>query len=231
MSDIAGGDSFADGQTVNAARLNNMTNNAVIQAAFISGKAGVTPVGADSLVIFQASSSALKKAAVSALLALSGGGTVTSIGLTHTAGIFSITGSPITGAGNIEIEFASKAANQVLASPDGASGAPTIRAIKARDIAVPTQFISAFNIDWSLANSHYKTPPAGTNTFTFSNQTDGQTIQVLLVADSTHTIIWPSGLHWKNNVSNPAITSGNWQLYEFRNVFGNIFAEYIGNFG
>lgn len=62
-----------------------------------------------------------------------GGGTVTSVGISMPS-IFTVTGSPVTGAGNFNVVLASQSANQVLASPNGSSGTPSYRALVAADI-------------------------------------------------------------------------------------------------
>ena len=66
------------------------------------------------------------------------GGTVTSVGLTQTGTVFTITGSPVTTAGNLNLAFASQTANFVFAAPNGAPGAPTFRALVAADIPATT---------------------------------------------------------------------------------------------
>lgn len=66
-------------------------------------------------------------------VAIATAGTVTSVGLTAPS-LFTITGSPVTGAGTLAMSFASQSANLVLASPNGASGAPVMRAIVAADL-------------------------------------------------------------------------------------------------
>ncbi len=68
------------------------------------------------------------------LSTVSGGGTVTSVGLTQTGSFFTITGSPITGAGNLNLALASGTANFVLATPNGSSGAPGLRGLVGADI-------------------------------------------------------------------------------------------------
>ena len=62
-----------------------------------------------------------------------GGGTVTSVGLSLPS-IFSVTGSPITGAGTLTAAWVSQTANTVLAAPNGSAGTPTFRALVAADI-------------------------------------------------------------------------------------------------
>src|SRR5215471_2586667 len=63
----------------------------------------------------------------------SGAGTVTSVGLTMPAE-FLVAGSPVTAAGTFAVTTASQAANLVYASPSGAAGVPTFRALTAADI-------------------------------------------------------------------------------------------------
>jgi len=63
-----------------------------------------------------------------------GTGTVTSIGLsTNDTSIFTITNSPITGSGVLDISFDSQTANTLLAAPDGADGVPVFRGLVTND--------------------------------------------------------------------------------------------------
>lgn len=63
-----------------------------------------------------------------------GGGTVNSVAQTVPAG-FSVTGSPITNTGTLAISYATgQAANRFLATPDGTTGALSLRAIVAGDL-------------------------------------------------------------------------------------------------
>lgn len=63
-----------------------------------------------------------------------GGGTVTSVGLSA-PGIFTVSGSPVTGSGTLSFDVVSQAANVVWAGPNGATGAPTFRALVLADIS------------------------------------------------------------------------------------------------
>ena len=63
-----------------------------------------------------------------------GTGTVTSVGLSLPASVFSVAGSPVTTTGTLAGTFASQSPNLVLASPDGSSGTPSFRALTAGDI-------------------------------------------------------------------------------------------------
>lgn len=67
-----------------------------------------------------------------------GTGTVTSVGLSLPAD-FTVTGSPVTTAGTLTATRASQTANLFLASPNGASGVPSYRAIVAADVPTLNQ--------------------------------------------------------------------------------------------
>lgn len=62
-----------------------------------------------------------------------GSGTVTSVGLSL-PNVFTVSNSPVTGAGTITATFASQSAGTVLAAPAGSSAAPSFRALVATDI-------------------------------------------------------------------------------------------------
>src|SRR6267142_564215 len=67
-----------------------------------------------------------------------GGGTVASVGLTLPS-VFSVAGSPVTGTGTLAGTFAGgQTQNQVLASPNGSSGAVGLRAIVTADLPAGT---------------------------------------------------------------------------------------------
>jgi hypothetical protein len=73
-----------------------------------------------------------------------GGGSVTSVGLGLPAD-FTVSGSPVTGAGTLTAAWANQTANKVLAAPSGASGAPTFRTLVVADI--PTLPASKITFD------------------------------------------------------------------------------------
>ena len=73
--------------------------------------------------------------ATNVTIASGGTGTVTSVGLADSTGLFSITGSPITSSGTLTLaSLNSQAAATFLAAPTAAAGAPTFRVIAAADI-------------------------------------------------------------------------------------------------
>ena len=85
-----------------------------------------------------------------------GTGTVTSVALTAPS-VFSVSGSPITGAGTFALSFASgEPANEFLATPSGAAGALGLRAITAADL--PASITSSTTGNAATATSLAGTP-------------------------------------------------------------------------
>ena len=88
-------------------------------------------VGTDGYVLMADSAEAtgLKWASVA------GTGTVTSVALAL-PGEFSISGSPVTGAGTLTGSWANQTGNMAFMSPDNATGTPGFRAVRPRDIGI-----------------------------------------------------------------------------------------------
>lgn len=207
MADLASGETYVDGQTVNAARLNNMINAAIAQPGLISSKANVTPVGADSLLLLQGG--VLKKCLVSGLP--SSAGTVTSVAMTVPAG-FTVSGTPVTGAGTLGLGLTGQGQNKVLrAAADGTVGTPTFRVTDVRDLRVASLNIAANNINWDLGSHFYKVL-SGPQTLSFTNEFDGGTIYVALHGNgSTRVVTWPT-LVWDGGSA--PVNSAGWDLYQ-----------------
>lgn len=71
--------------------------------------------------------------------AVAGVGTVTSVGLSAPGSIFSVSGSPVTGAGTLALALTTQAAGTFLSGPvSGGPSAPTFRALTGADLAVGT---------------------------------------------------------------------------------------------
>ena len=67
-------------------------------------------------------------------------GTVTSVGLTDSTGLFNVTGSPITGSGTLTLaSLQTQSQKTFLAAPSTSSGTPTFRTILASDIPILNQ--------------------------------------------------------------------------------------------
>ncbi len=112
-------------------------SNAIVAGDLTSSSvtmAKIAQAGATSNQVIQWNGSAWAPAS------LASGGTVTSIGLAL-PGIFSVSGSPVTGSGTITASLASQTANYVWAAPNGSAGAPTFRAFVNADL--PTSGVAA----------------------------------------------------------------------------------------
>lgn len=84
-----------------------------------------------------------------------GSGTVTSVGLTADP-VFTVTGSPVTSAGTINLALASQAGNTVLAGPtSGGPAVPTFRGLVAADIQIAGY--RAMSASWIIADGTTKT--------------------------------------------------------------------------
>lgn len=62
-----------------------------------------------------------------------GSASVSSVGLVMPSTIFTVSGSPVTTAGNLTVVLASQSQNKVFASPNGSSGAPLFRNVIGAD--------------------------------------------------------------------------------------------------
>jgi len=107
--------------------------------------------------------------------------------------------------------------------PAGAAGA----AGDAADLTPVT--ISALDIDWSAGSTFTKTLAAN-STFTFSGQTDGQTITVALTnTASNYTVTWPT-VSW-SGASTPVQTVGaKTDVYSFKKIGSVIYGSAIQDF-
>jgi hypothetical protein len=84
--------------------------------------------------------------------------------------------------------------------------------------------LAALAIDWSISNTHSKTLSAGSNTFTFSNATDGQCIIVVLTGAAS-TVVWPT-VKWPAGVA-PTQTASGTDVYTFTKVGLNIYGSVV----
>jgi uncharacterized protein (TIGR02145 family) len=108
-------------------------------------------------------------------------GTVTSVGLSL-PDIFSLSGSPITTTGTLTATLASQTANQIFASPNASSGAPTFRTLVNADIP---------NLDWSKITTGKPTTLSGYGITDAVNTTGNQTIAGNKTFTGTTTVPTP----------------------------------------
>jgi hypothetical protein len=90
-----------------------------------------------------------------------------------------------------------------------------------------TTVIAAFNIDWSLGGAYSKTLAAGANTFTFSNDTDGQII-IVAVTGAASTLVWPAAVKWSNGIE-PTQTASGTDIYTLVKVGAVVYGSYVQN--
>ena len=105
------------------------------------------------------------------LTATGSGGSVTSVGLSVPS-FLTVTGSPVTGSGTLAVTTASgQTANFVLATPDGTTGAASLRALVAADIpSLAASKITSGTIDTARLGSG----TANSTTFARGDQTWAQ---------------------------------------------------------
>jgi len=94
---------------------------------------------------------------------------------------------------------------------------------------VPTNAVSASEIDWSKGPSHSKTLSANT-TFTFANALDGQTINVAVTNTAGNfTVTWPT-VQWPGGAAPTQTVGAKTDVYTFTKVgaiiFGNVSANH-----
>lgn len=94
----------------------------------------------------------------------------------------------------------------------------------------PTSAVAASNIDWSLSKTYSKTLSANT-TFTFSNDTDGQTIVVAITNTAgNYTVAWPAAVQWSGGTE-PVQTIGAFtDVITFVKIGSTIYGSSVQNF-
>jgi hypothetical protein len=80
-------------------------------------------------------------------------GTVTSVALTSPGVLYTVTGSPVTTSGTLQLNLISQTANTVLAAPNGSNGNPSFRALALQDLPSGSQqFITSGTTFTTAAN-------------------------------------------------------------------------------
>jgi hypothetical protein len=234
MSQLQRGETFIDGQTVTAARLNNLVDLATALNGLILDR---TPLTAsvvslnDQVLLWDDSTNTLGRTSVQTLIASAVG--VTSVALTMPSTSFNVTGSPITSTGTLNVAWDAQAANKVLAGPvSGGVATPTWRLLDVQDTTISTVVIAADNINWNLGNSFFKHLTADFNP-TFTNPKEGQSITVRVLNQGGWHQDWHfTGVHWPGGVSpNPgSLDPGHSDLYHFTYIYGAYLGSYHLNY-
>lgn len=159
----------------------------------------------------------------------SGSGTVTSVGLSLPS-IFSVSGSPVTGAGTLTGTLATESANTVLAGPSSGSAAtPTFRTLTAADLpafpatykttsyTIATGDLSSYVVYNSASAGTFTLPQAGTTGFgagvtvCMGNEGTG----ALTIATTTSSLLMLPTNPLTQNLWACAISDGtNWAFQE-----------------
>jgi hypothetical protein len=136
-----------------------------------------------------------------------GSGTVTSVGLTVPGVLFTVSGSPITGAGSFTFTLINQNANTFLAGPaTGIAAAPGFRSIVAADIPTLNQSTTG-NAATATALDHTPTPcTAGSYAtgITATGAATGCTVEHVGTVTTFTTTTWPTWL--TPAVTNPTTT-------------------------
>lgn len=138
------------------------TNHGFLMPRMTTAQRNAIASPATGLLIVNTSSSSIDLYNGSSWLSLAAGsvGTVTSVALTVPSWL-SVSGSPVTSSGTLAVTAASgQTANQVLATPDGSSGAVSPRALVAADIPAAISRITGTE---TLQNKSIAATAAGGN--------------------------------------------------------------------
>jgi hypothetical protein len=193
MPELQKGQTFVDGQTVNAANLNNLVDLGIALEGLISDKTDTVPAATDYILFWKGGS--LFKCKFSELPAQ-----VSSVALAMPTNELAVTGSPVTSTGTLTAAWKNQPGNKFFAgNGTGVGTTPTFRLLGAEDMAIASVVIAATTIDWSLGNVFFKQLVTSSTSIGFVNVQDGQTIQVLINQDGVggRTVGFPSHLWWR----------------------------------
>lgn len=114
----------------------------------------------------------------------------------------------------------------LISSSTVALGSEVSGTLPVANATISTQSISASAIDWSAGNVFTKTLGANT-TFTFSNQTSGQTIIVRLTnTASNYTVTWPT-VRWAGGAAPTMTVGAKSDVYTFVYDGSNTYGSYV----
>jgi hypothetical protein len=225
---LSKGQTFTDGDTVNAATLNALVDQGTILQGSIMEQTALAGVAdpTDQVLVYDASAAGLRRAAFSQFPA-----SVTSVSAGNLAGVFTTSVASPTSTPALSFAMATASANKFLASPaDGTLGALSMRKMAVGDLALAGVAIAATAIDWSLGNVFTKSM-TGNHVFTFSNMLDGQIIRVRLLQNAAWTATWPGTVLWRGGTV-PVVTAivGRRDIFTFTYIGGVIYGYADQNF-
>ena len=190
--DLQTGVTWSDGDTVNAAGLNNSINNATILPTFLSNKGSSSPISSDLFLFYQGGTTSLKQTTLGSLF---------SLGLsynTKTANTF------------------------LSGPTSGSAAAPTFRAIVPHDTRVASNATVSATIDASLARTFTRTLTANTTyTISNMLDGDCITVVVIQAASGGPYTAAFSGVAWRGGTAPVQTTTASKKdLYTIINISG-----------
>lgn len=136
-------------------------------------------------------------------------GTVTAVGLSLPASIFSVSGTPVTTAGTLTGTLANQNANTVFSGPaSGGAATPTFRTLQAADISPALNYqyvsssatVSGFSSSSTVSAGLSSTPAAGTYFISFNTNVEKSdtTSCEVMIAICKNGVADTFGIRWVN---------------------------------
>ena len=194
MAQLDTTNTFADGNIVNAASLNNIIDQASALVGLISAQTidNTVTVATDYVMYYDSVAAALKRCTIASLQATGGITTVSSA--SSKTFITLVTTTPVAGERRVTVDFIAQTQNKVLAAPaDGSTGAVSFRQLVPADTDIYTS-ITALNVDLSQGHVFTKTLTATPTTLSLINGIAGQVIKVRV----QQTVAGNALLHWSS---------------------------------
>ena len=220
---FTGGSTMALYDLTSAGRSMSGAADAAAQTALLTGMVGDSGSGGTKgLVPAPSAGDATKLLRGDGTWVTPTGGTVTSVGLTVPSWL-SVANSPVTTSATLDVTAATgQTANRFLATPDGTTGAVSLRAITLFDLPAGTAtnaaYVNVGNVSGSVTADvglydRFRYVLTGNTTFAVSNDANGATFMVAIKQDGTggHTITWWSGITWDGGSAPTQVTTANKQ--------------------
>ncbi len=197
-------------------KLDGITSGAAV--ASVSGSAPIVSSGGATPAISISAATGAAAGSMSAadktkLDTVSAGAAVASVG---------VSGAAISSTGGTTPSLSINAATQADPGSMSAADKTKLDGIQKQGVSGA---ISALDIDWSLQGSYTKALSNGSQTFTFSNAVDGESIVVVLTGSGTSVVVWPT-VKWPGGTI-PTQTVAGIDVYTFIKVGSTIYGSAV----